>query len=116
MFSYEQFYRQYVRTKNELEFSAEQQRRPMRSIYEVGCGCGANLFLFQNDGIEVGGIDYSSSEIEIAGKVLIHDSTKKDAFIAYRKNIIEDYEERYKDLPKFFYEKAFFWNLHSSII
>lgn len=65
--------------------------------------------LFQNDGIEVGGIDYSSSEIEIAGKVLIHDSTKKDAFIAYRKNIIEDYEERYKDLPKFFYEKAFFW-------
>lgn len=165
MLSYEQFYGQYVRTKNELEFSAEQRRRPMRSIYEVGCGCGANLFLFQNDGIEVGGIDYSSSEIEIAGKVLenprelicneavhisaeikydavlsnsvfsyfesydyaarvlegmyqkanysigivdIHDSTKKDAFIAYRKDIIEGYEERYRDLPKFFYEKAFF--------
>lgn len=47
MFSYEQFYRQYVRTKNELEFSAEQQRRPMRSIYEVSCGCGANLFCFK---------------------------------------------------------------------
>lgn len=165
MLAYEQFYNQYVETKNELEFCAVSQRRPIKSVYEVGCGCGANLYLFQEDGIEVGGVDYSGAEIEIAKKVLrkpielicdaaanispeikydavlsnsvfsyfedydyaqtvlelmyhkanysigiidIHDATKKDAFIAYRKSIIEDYEERYKELPKFFYDKAFF--------
>lgn len=123
------------------------------------------MYLFQNDGIEVGGIDYSEAEIEIAGEVLehpreltcdeavrtsseikydavlsnsvfsyfesyeyatkvleimhakanysigivdIHDADKKEAFIEYRKKIIEDYEERYRELPKFFYEKTFF--------
>lgn len=165
MLAYEQFYEQYVGVKNELEFCAALQRRAIQSVYEVGCGCGANLYLFQKDGIEVGGIDYSESEIEIASKVLqdpkelicdeavhisteitydavlsnsvfsyfesydyaekvleamyqkakysigivdIHDSKKKDAFVAYRKSIIKDYEKRYKDLPKFFYDKSFF--------
>lgn len=165
MLAYEQFYKQYVETKNELEFCAASQRRPIKSVYEVGCGCGANLYLFQEDGIEVGGVDYSGAEIEIAKQVLrepielicdaavnisseikydavlsnsvfsyfedydyahkvlelmyhkanysigiidIHDVNKKDAFIEYRKSIIEDYEERYKELPKFFYNKAFF--------
>ena len=165
MLGFEQFHNQYTEIKNELEFSSILQVRPIKSIYEVGCGCGANLFLFQNDDIEVGGVDYSSSEIEIASAVLhkpkelicdeainisseikydavlsnsvfsyfesydyakkvleimydkanysigivdIHDADKKDAFIEYRKKIIENYEERYKDLPKFFYDKAFF--------
>ena len=42
------------------------------------------------------------------GLVDIHDADKKEDFIAYRKQIIEDYEERYEGLPKFFYEKSFF--------
>lgn len=163
--SYEQFHNQYIEIKNELEFNALHQRRPMKSLYEVGCGCGANLYLFQGDGIEIGGVDYSAAEIEIAGKVLqnprelvcdeavnisaeikydavlsnsvfsyfegydyaekvleimyrkanysiglidIHDAQKKEAFVECRKAIIEDYEERYRELPKFFYEKTFF--------
>lgn len=35
----------------------------------MGCGCGANLFLFKNDGLKIGGMDYSSSQIEIAKKL-----------------------------------------------
>lgn len=162
---YEQFYNQYVETKNELEFCAASKDRPIKSIFEIGCGCGANLFLFQEDKIEVGGIDYSGAEIEIAKKILdnpremicaeavsasaelkydavisngvfsyfesyeyarevleimyckanysiglidILDEKKRDAFIEYRKGIIENYEERYEGLPKFFYDKAFF--------
>lgn len=162
---YEQFYNQYIETKNELEFCAISKSRPIESIFELGCGCGANLFLFQKDKIEVGGIDYSGAEIEIARKILnnpkelicdeavaaptelkydavisnsvfsyfesyeyarkvleimyckakysiglidIHDIKKKEAFIEFRKSIIEDYEERYEGLPKFFYDKAFF--------
>ena len=165
--AYDEFYSQYIQTKNELEFNATTQKKEIKSIFEVGCGCGANLYLFQRDGIKVGGIDYSSSEIEIAKGVLeapkelicdeatnlsceimydailsnsvfsyfdgydyayevlekmykkaeysigiidIHDADKKDAFISYRKQVIENYEERYKDLPKFFYEKQFFLN------
>ncbi|MBR5372842.1 MAG: hypothetical protein IK130_11585 [Oscillospiraceae bacterium] len=37
----------------------------------------------------------------------IHDAQKKDDFIRCRKEIVADYEERYRNLPKFFYEKAF---------
>lgn len=164
--TYEQFYNQYTEIRNELEFSALHQRRPLRSLFEVGCGCGANLYLFQVcGGIEIGGVDYSAAEIEIAEKVLqnpkelvcdeainmtadirydavlsnsvfsyfesydyaekvletmyrkanysigivdIHDAQKKEAFVEYRKAIIEDYEDRYRELPKFFYEKSFF--------
>lgn len=31
------------------------------NVYEVGCGAGANLWLFQNDGIEAEGCDYAPS-------------------------------------------------------
>ena len=41
----------------------------IKSVFDVGCGCGANMYLMMNDGIEVGGMDYSSSLIEIARKV-----------------------------------------------
>lgn len=60
--------------------------------------------------------DYAEKVLELMyrktnysiGLVDIHDADKKEAFTAYRKQIIEDYEERYKGLPKFFYEKSFF--------
>lgn len=42
----------------------------VQSIYEVGCGCGTNLFLFENDGISCGGLDYSSGLVESAKRVL----------------------------------------------
>ena len=40
------------------------------SIYEVGCGSGANLFLFKRRGKRVGGVDYSEKLIEVAKKMI----------------------------------------------
>ena len=40
------------------------------SVYDVGCGAGANLYLMQRDGIAVGGTDYAASLVETARKVL----------------------------------------------
>jgi len=40
------------------------------SVYEVGCGAGAFLYLIYGSGHKVGGIDYSSSLIDIAQKVM----------------------------------------------
>lgn len=137
------------------------------SIFEVGCGSGANLILFAKEGHACGGLDYSSNLIETAKKVFvdqadiqldideainlstdikydvlfsnsvfsyfpsleyafevlekmynksrgmiilidIHDLEKEEAFISYRKRIIDNYEERYKNLDKLFFPKSFF--------
>lgn len=40
------------------------------SVFEVGCGSGANLFLLENDGYKVGGIDYSKKLVDVAKQVL----------------------------------------------
>lgn len=157
---YESLMEQYAVTKAKLlEYAPE-----AKSLYEVGCGSGANLLLFEHDGWTVGGLDYSASLIDTAKRVLrsddlryapaselsdspeydcllsnsvfsyfsdyeyaenvlktmcrkarnaialfdIHDLEKKDAFIAYRKAEVADYEERYRNLPKLFYSRAFF--------
>lgn len=42
------------------------------------------------------------------GLIDIHDVRKKEAFIEYRKANVKDYEERYRNLPKFFYRRSFF--------
>ena len=162
---YDAFYEQYVEIKRELEFSAAAEGKKPESIFEVGCGSGASLYLFQRDGLSVGGIDYSKAGIEISAKILqnpreliydeavnlssevkydmvlsnsvfsyfkdygyasrvleimyekanksigiidIHDISRKEAFVAYRKKTSEDYEERYQDLPKLFYDRTFF--------
>ena len=41
-----------------------------QTVFEVGCGAGAHLYLFARDGYTVGGLDYSAAEIDIARKVL----------------------------------------------
>jgi 2-polyprenyl-3-methyl-5-hydroxy-6-metoxy-1,4-benzoquinol methylase len=43
---------------------------PSDSIFEVGCGAGAFLYFFFLEGNKVGGIDYSSSLIENAKKIM----------------------------------------------
>lgn len=43
---------------------------PVKSVYEFGCGSGANLLLFERDGFTCGGIDYSGALTDIALKVL----------------------------------------------
>ena len=40
------------------------------SVYEVGCGSGANLYLMQRDGVRVGGADYSRAMVDVARRVL----------------------------------------------
>ena len=45
----------------------------INSIYEVGCGSGVNLFMFQNrigKDVKLGGIDYSASLVNIAKKII----------------------------------------------
>lgn len=156
--------RQYEQIKETLSLTGDGQSVPVTSIYEVGGGAGANLFLFEHDGIRCGEIDYSQSLTEIARCVLktedivcdealhmdvlpkydavlsnsvfsyfpdesyawqvlekmyqkaersigiidIHDKEKEREFVEYRKRTVQDYEERYKELPKLFYEKQFF--------
>jgi len=138
---------------------------PGKSVFEVGCGAGANLYLMQRDGIMVGGMDYSPPLVDTARAVLpdalelycgdadglstertydavfsagvfsyfsdtdyahrvltrmleksrgalglleVHDIEKEDAYHAFRRASIEDYDERYKGLDKLFYARAFF--------
>ena len=42
------------------------------------------------------------------GVLELADIDKKEAYIAYRKQIIPDYEQRYRGFPRLFYSKAFF--------
>ena len=166
-FSYASFYKQYIATKtailSALEISSAHDNNYV-SIYEVGCGSGPNLYMFERDGFATGGIDYSEPLLSVAKKVLkttdltceeaislnvvpkydvvisngvfsyfpdltytesvlnrmfeksmqllvlidICDSDKQAAFEIYRKQTIENYEERYKNLPKMFFSKNFF--------
>lgn len=161
--TYDALYAQYVQTRHMLTHNGE-KTFPAASIYEVGCGSGSNLYLFEKDGFSCGGIDYSSNLINSAREILstkdlicdeasrlpvtpkydcilsnsvfsyfedetyaktvlekiyekanysigiidIHDINKKEDFIAYRKREVENYEERYRNLPKLFYSKEFF--------
>ena len=110
------------------------------SVFDVGCGAGANLYLLQRDGIAVGGTDYSAALVEAArfsyfpdeafaervltrmlekttgaiGLIDLHDAAKKEDFLAYRRAAIPDYDERYKGLNKLFYRRSFFANFARS--
>ncbi|MCR5495788.1 MAG: class I SAM-dependent methyltransferase [Treponema sp.] len=60
---YESLIKQYQDTKNSLYLEKGD------SVFEVGCGSGANLLLFHKDGILIGGLDYSKNLIEIMKKI-----------------------------------------------
>lgn len=157
--SYEALFEQFNKICRKVDLGIE------KSIFEVGCGSGANLFMFQNRGFKVAGLDYSHTLVETARKILdlndeivcdeainldvdkkfstllsnsvfsyfesldyaervlekmyekslshivlidLHDAAKKSDFLDYRRRVIEDYDERYKNLPKLFYPKEFF--------
>lgn len=160
--TYDALYGQYLRMKQNLCHPGHQEG--IKSVYEVGCGAGASLFLFELDQIRTGGIDYSEGLLETARQVLktedltngdavsmpvmpkydscisnsvfsyfpdeeyavnvlenmyekanysiglldVHDIEKKEAFIKYREEIVPDYHERYKNLPKLFYSRGLF--------
>lgn len=65
----ESLIRQYENLKAALNLSAGE------NVFEVGCGSGAQLYLFARDGFEVSGLDYSATMLDIAKKVL-PDSTE----------------------------------------
>lgn len=66
--SFAQLQERFQNFKRELFFSTDKNKQV--SVFEVGCGSGANLFSFENLGCRVGGIDYSKSFIAAATKVL----------------------------------------------
>ena len=49
----------------------------IKSVFDVGCGCGANLYLFMKNGLMIGGADYSEKQICIAKKVFYNDEIKE---------------------------------------
>lgn len=163
--SYNAIENQYEHYKKMLSYNRKTGHKiALSSVYEVGCGSGANLYLFEKDGISCGGIDYSASLMDIARKILktkdlicdeaikfptaphydailsnsvfsyfedekyawnvlermyektefaigltdLHDITKKEKYLEYRRKEIKDYDKRYANLPKLFYAKEFF--------
>lgn len=42
------------------------QRKPCKSVFEIGCGSGGNLYLFSLLDYKVGGIDYSQGLLDFA--------------------------------------------------
>ena len=62
---YRKFYDETIVAWNQLQEAAS-----ICSAYEAGCGSGANLYLLQNRGMKVGGIDYSASLTDIARQVV----------------------------------------------
>lgn len=87
---YEAIRQQYQEIKENLSMSQGMSSKPINSIYEVGAGSGANLFLFEKDGIQVGGMDYSKTLAEIARRVLHTDDFVCDE--AINLNISPEYD------------------------
>ena len=56
-----------------IEESEKRSTCKIGSIFEVGCGSGANLFLFEKNGYRTGGVDYSESLVKVADNVLQSD-------------------------------------------
>lgn len=67
--SYESFLGQYHEMIKNLSLRLPDSAA-IRSVFEVGCGSGANLFLLEQDGITCGGIDYSPTLSKCARQVL----------------------------------------------
>ena len=66
--SFEGFREQYCDIKRNLrEYKRAEEQK---SIFEVGCGSGPFLMMFQRDGYKVGGVDYSKVLIEVAKQVI----------------------------------------------
>ena len=63
--------KQFEDTKNQFANAFEDRDfSHANSLYEVGCGAGANLYMFEQLGLKVGGIDYSKALCDIARTIL----------------------------------------------
>lgn len=68
--TYDALLEQYRHIKDNLSGTGTGRKVSVESVYEVGGGAGANLFLFERDGIRCGELDYSESQVNIARAVL----------------------------------------------
>lgn len=71
---YEAFFEEWKSMENNIRLYVDNYK----SVYEVGCGSGVNLYLFNKlHGVEkLGGLDYSKSLIEVAKSVIFSDDIK----------------------------------------
>ena len=138
---------------------------PGKSVYEVGCGAGANMYLMQHEGMIVGGSDYAEGLVETAQRIVLeaqelavmeaadipteekydavyscgvfsyfpdhdyatrvlermlaksrhaigitelHDRTKRQEYLSFRRANIPHYDERYEGLGRLFFRRSFF--------
>ena len=160
------YYEAFFKEWNAMSDRIMKEAGNVDSVYEVGCGSGVNLYLFQQlKKIEcVGGCDYSEALLDIAKKVLnthdlvckgahgiseepvydivmadsvfqyfqdteygmhvlekmwkkakkmvviteIHDESMKEEHLNYRRQCVENYDEKFKGLDKTFYTKDMF--------
>lgn len=59
--TYEEFMEQHKRLVEKLCL-----HKPCKSVFEIGCGSGGNLYLFSLSDYKVGGIDYSQNLLDFA--------------------------------------------------
>ncbi|MFF2178485.1 class I SAM-dependent methyltransferase [Lysinibacillus sp. NPDC058147] len=165
-FTYDAFLKQFEELQNEINYYENKTGGKISTLFEVGCGNGANLLLTSKMGYKSSGLDYSKSlvdggnkilekygvkleygnadeldvknkydvilsngvfayfkDLEYAEKVLekmlskancmialidIHDKDKECSYYEFRRELIPNFDELYKDLPKLFYPKVFF--------
>lgn len=88
---YRRFYDETVAVWNNIR-----GRQDVHSAYEVGCGSGANLYLLQNRGMQVGGIDYSAAMTDIARQI-VKDCGSITTDEAIRLNTDEKYDAVFSD-------------------
>lgn len=78
--AYRKFLDEWISMYDEINtLTDNDNREAVKSVYEVGCGSGVNLFLFKNriPNIKCGGIDFSQSLIETANKVVKSDDIRR---------------------------------------
>ena len=59
--------------KREYEYLKESlglKDKTSASVFEVGCGSGANLYFFKKDGFKIGGSDYAENLLDVAKRIL----------------------------------------------
>ena len=64
------FVKQHEIIKNNITKYFDKKNENLKSVYEIGCGAGANLYMFEQEGIIVGGGDYSKTLVDVAKKVI----------------------------------------------
>jgi SAM-dependent methyltransferase len=63
--------------------------RSHETVFEIGCGSGAFLYVLYERGIQVSGVDYSSAMIEIAKKIMPKNASNFEVLDALAIDVIQ---------------------------